>query len=44
MTQNGSNFLNIPTQKGLRTAFVVIIVFMALAVLFRWQEPQRLPR
>jgi len=27
---NGRNFLDIPTPKGLRTAFVVIVVFMAL--------------
>jgi hypothetical protein len=31
MTSNGRNFLDIPTAKGLKTAFVVIVVFMALA-------------
>jgi hypothetical protein len=30
-TPNGKPFLNIPTPKGLKTAFVVIIVFMVLA-------------
>jgi hypothetical protein len=30
MTPNGRNFLDIPTAKGLRTAFVAIVVFMAL--------------
>jgi len=30
-TPNGKPFLGIPTPKGLKTAFVVIIVFMALA-------------
>ena len=28
---NGKPFLDIPTPKGLRTAFLVIIIFMALA-------------
>ena len=28
---NGKTFLDIPTQKGLKTAFVVIVIFMALA-------------
>ena len=31
MTQNGKTFLDIPTPKGLKTAFVVIVVFMVLA-------------
>ena len=31
MTSNGRNFLDIPTTKGLKTAFVVIVVFMVLA-------------
>ena len=30
-TPNGKPFLDIPTPKGLRTAFLVIIIFMALA-------------
>jgi len=31
MTPTGSTFLDIPTKKGFWTAFVVIVVFMALA-------------
>jgi uncharacterized transporter YbjL len=30
MTSNGKTFLDIPTKKGLKTAFFVIVVFMAL--------------
>jgi hypothetical protein len=30
-TPNGKPFLGIPTPKGLKTAFVVIIIFLALA-------------
>ena len=30
MTSGGSAFLDIPAKKGLRMAFVVIVVFMAL--------------
>ena len=40
-TPNGKTFLDIPTPKGLKTAFVVIVIFLALAgrsVLFRWQR------
>ena len=29
-TLNGRTFLDIPTAKGLRIAFVVIVIFMAL--------------
>ena len=31
MTPTGSTFLDIPTKKGLWTAFIVIVVFMLLA-------------
>ena len=31
MTRTGSTFLGIPTKKGLWTAFIVMVVFMALA-------------
>jgi len=30
MAPNGRSFVDIPTAKGLRTAFAVIVVFMAL--------------